>query len=138
MSSVLVHKHLIIRAEVKNPPVNPVYVKDKWLPWLVELIGMKILIGPHAVYHDVVGNRGLTAFAIIETSHIALHVWDEDTPALMQLDIYTCGQLDPMLAASAITEFAPSKIEMKYLDREHGLIEIPMLTDEEIQLVLGD
>ena len=33
------------------------------------------------------GNKGLTAFAIIETSHIAMHIWDEPV-ALLQLDVY--------------------------------------------------
>ena len=37
------------------------------------------------------GNRGVTAFAIIETSHIAMHIWDEPNPALVQLDVYTCA-----------------------------------------------
>ena len=28
------------------------------------------------------GNRGITAVAIIETSHITMHIWDEPNPAL--------------------------------------------------------
>jgi S-adenosylmethionine/arginine decarboxylase-like enzyme len=47
---------------------------------------MKILIGPIAKYLDVPGNRGLTVAAIIETSHIVMHCWDECSPGLMQLD----------------------------------------------------
>jgi S-adenosylmethionine/arginine decarboxylase-like enzyme len=30
---------------------------------------------------------------MIETSHIALHVWDEEDPALIQFDLYTCSTL---------------------------------------------
>jgi S-adenosylmethionine/arginine decarboxylase-like enzyme len=74
----------------------------------------------------VKGNRGLTCVAIIETSHIALHVWDESAPALMQLDVYTCGQLDPYQVVEALKIWEPVKVEMKYLDREHGLIELPL------------
>lgn len=119
------HKHLIIRAEVKNP------IKDeqqaiKWVKDLIEKIGMNVMMGPFAKYLDVAGNRGLTAVAIIETSHIALHVWDEDDPALIQLDVYTCGPLDPYDVVSAIRDFHPVKIEMKYLDREQGLTELPL------------
>ena len=32
--------------------------------------------------------------AIIETSHIAMHIWDEPKPALMQFDVYSCGEFD--------------------------------------------
>ena len=82
---------------------------------------MRILMGPYAVYSDVEGNQGLTAVTIIETSHIALHVWDEAEPALMQLDVYTCGPLDIDRVFESIQEWQPTKIEYKYIDREHGL-----------------
>ncbi len=121
----LFHKHLIIRAELNNPPKCSETIND-WMRTLVEKIDMKILMGPYSVYSDVVGNRGLTAVTIIETSHIALHVWDEDDPALMQLDVYTCSTLDPYDVMDAITEFDPVKVEMKYIDREHNLVEIPL------------
>lgn len=129
----LVHKHLIIRAEIGVPPIDPDYIKNTWMPRLVDTIGMKILEGPFSVYSEMAGNRGLTAVTIIETSHIAMHVWDEDEPAMMQLDIYTCGPLDPYDVVQAIAEFEPSLIEMKYLDREHGLIELPLPTEEEMR-----
>ena len=88
-------------------------------------------MGPYAVYSEVEGNRGITAVAIIETSHIALHVWDEDDPAMLQLDVYTCGPLDPILVVAALDEFDPIKVEMKYLDREHNLVEIPLLVEDD-------
>jgi len=84
------------------------------------------LMGPFAKYLDVKGNRGITCVSIIETSHVALHVWDESDPALMQLDVYTCGPLDPYHVVEALKEWKPVKIEMKYLDREHGLSELPI------------
>ncbi len=82
---------------------------------------MKILMGPYAVYSDMVGNRGLTAVTIIETSHIALHVWDEVDPALMQLDVYTCSTLNTADVFDAIQCWKPSKVEYKYIDRENEL-----------------
>jgi len=121
----VVHKHLIIRAEVKNPLKDELLAMD-WMNKLIDKIGMKVMMGPFAKYLDVAGNRGLTAVAIIETSHIALHIWDEDDPALVQLDVYTCGPLDPYDVVEALREFHPSKIEMKYLDREQGLTELPL------------
>lgn len=83
-------------------------------------------MGPYAVYCDVPGNRGLTAVTIIETSHIALHIWDEASPAMLQLDVYTCGFLDPYDVVESINIMDPVSIEMKYLDREHNLVEIPI------------
>jgi len=119
------HKHLIIRAEVSDPPMTEAGAK-LWMSELIEKIGMKVLMGPYAKYLDVKGNRGLTCVAIIETSHIALHVWDETAPALMQLDVYTCGSLDPYHVVESLRDWKPVKVEMKYLDREHGLSEIPL------------
>ena len=46
---------------------------------------------------------------------------DEAEPALMQLDVYTCSSLDIDDVFSAIQEWEPTKIEYKYIDREHGL-----------------
>ncbi len=121
----LFHKHLIIRAELDNPPKCSEAINE-WMRTLVAKIDMKILMGPYSVYSEMPGNRGLTAVTIIETSHIAMHVWDEEHPALMQLDVYTCSTLDPYDVVAAIEEFAPTNVQMKYIDREHDLIEIPL------------
>lgn len=120
MSKVLEHKHLIIRAELNNPPKCVEAIQD-WMRSLVDTIGMKILMGPYAVYSDMVGNQGLTAVTIIETSHIAMHVWDEEDPGLMQLDVYTCSTLDIDDVFKAIDVFAPVSVEYKYIDRENEL-----------------
>ena len=120
MSHILEHKHLIVRAELFNPPKCVEAIQD-WMKILVDKIGMKILMGPYAVYSDMIGNRGLTAVTIIETSHIAIHVWDEVDPALMQLDVYTCSTLDIEDVFDALKQFDPMMIEYKYIDREHEL-----------------
>ncbi len=119
----LVHKHLIIRAEVNKPPTNPIFI-EAWLLDVVSAIGMKVCKGPIAHYVDMPGNRGVTGVVIIETSHIALHVWDEPNPGLMQLDVYTCGPLDPQIIFDMIEEFDPVQVEYTYLDREKGLTDI--------------
>lgn len=64
-----------------------------WMRSLVESIDMKIIQGPYASYVTKDGNRGLTCIVMIETSHIALHIWDEPSPAEIQFDLYTCGDL---------------------------------------------
>jgi S-adenosylmethionine/arginine decarboxylase-like enzyme len=117
---VLEHKHLIVRAEVNRPPTSEEWAVE-WVRDLISKIGMKALVGPFAKYLDVPGNRGLTVACIIETSHIAMHVWDEPSPALVQLDVYTCGSLDINIIFDELKQFEPEKVEYKYLDREHGL-----------------
>ena len=70
------------------------------------------------------GNRGLTCVTIIETSHVAIHVWDEGAPCLVQLDVYTCGDLNKQIIFDALEKFDPVKIDYKYLDREKEFIEL--------------
>ena len=120
MGNILEHKHLIIRAEITDPPYDAVDIK-RWMKNLVKDIGMNVLMGPYAIYSDMEGNKGLTAVTIIETSHIAIHVWDEDEPALLQMDVYTCSTLNIDDVFKAIEEFKPTKIEYKYIDRENEL-----------------
>ena len=83
------------------------------------------MMGPYAKYCNMEGNRGLTIMAVIETSHIVMHVWDEPHPALMQLDVYSCGEFDEHDICKQIAkDFELSKIEYKYLNRETGLTDI--------------
>jgi predicted flavoprotein YhiN len=77
----------------------------------------------------MIGNRGITGAAIIETSHIVVHFWDEVSPALMQFDVYSCGELDPDKICNKIKkDFNTTKIEYKFLDRENDLSELHTLT----------
>lgn len=125
MAQIIKHKHCIIRAEIGSPPMQKdvEYVKQ-WFKELIEEIGMNILTGPFVEYLDKEGNRGMTGVCIIETSHIAMHIWDETNPGLMQLDVYTCGDLDVNKIFFKLKPFSPLKIEFKYLDRESNLKEV--------------
>lgn len=116
MNPDILHKHLIIRSEVKNPFTNVEKV-DLWLNELTKKLNMKVLLGPFSVYCDRKGNEGVTGFIIIETSHIALHIWDRCNPAIVQLDVYTCGQLNEKVVFDHLLEMNPIKIEWKYIDR---------------------
>lgn len=124
----LVHKHVIIRAEVLNPPTDENLASIS-VKTLIESIGMKILMGPYAKYCTMVGNRGLTVATIIETSHVVMHTWDEYNPAIVQLDVYTCGAFDPRTVFDWLAQYGVLKIDYKYIDREHNLteIEIPFI-----------
>ena len=121
----LIHRHLIVRALVTKPPVNRESAHT-WLCELVELIGMRLLAGPITAYVDTEGNRGVTGVCIISTSHIAVHVWDEPVPAVMQLDVYTCATLDPHAVIRHLDQFLPVSIDTHYLDRDTALSVIPM------------
>ena len=123
-NSLLVHKHLIIRAEALRAPTNEEQLKD-WFEEFIRSINMKLFMGPYVKYCEMPGNRGITAVAIIETSHIAMHIWDEPSPALMQFDVYSCGELNVEDISQKIKEdFDITKIEYKFLNRETGLQDI--------------
>ena len=122
---MLIHRHLIVRATVANPPRDCATVHT-WLTQLCELIGMCLLAGPITAYVDTVGNRGVTGVCIISTSHMAIHVWDESDPAVIQLDVYTCARLDPHAVIRHLQVFEPTHIDTHYLDRDTELSVIPM------------
>lgn len=114
------HKHIMLRGHVQNPPQSEEETIS-WMRHLVDFLGMKILQGPFATYLDVAGNRGLTSVVMIETSHIAFHVWDEQEPALLQFDIYTCGSLDVDGVLEEMDKFFVfTDFEHLVYDREHG------------------
>ena len=118
MGKKIEHNHLLVNAKIKNYPTNPVKVKD-FLTYLVEQIDMKIISGPHAAYVNKTGNRGMTASVMIETSHIAFHVWDEEEPALLQFDLYTCSTLDYKKVLKELDRFFEFKsYEYQLFDRE--------------------
>ena len=89
---------------------------------MIEDIGMNVLYGPKAIYSEKEGNRGLTAFAIIDTSHIALHSWDEESPGMIQLDVYSCAEFEKDTIFNSLKEFSPVHIDYKFLDRSGDFI----------------
>ena len=111
-----VHKHLIIRAEVNRPLVTERSVKQ-WLRNLVKKIDMNIIKGPYAAYVSKEGNCGMTGIVMIETSHIAIHIWDEDKPALVQCDVYSCAEFSSNEVLAEFVSMEPTKIEYMLLDR---------------------
>ena len=118
---IQVHKHLIIRAEANRVPTDEEQLQN-WMREFIDSIDMKILMGPYVKYCTMEGNRGITGIAVIETSHIAIHVWDEPNPALMQIDVYSCAEFDPYVIADKIkNDFDVVKLDYKYLNRETGL-----------------
>jgi S-adenosylmethionine/arginine decarboxylase-like enzyme len=119
---MIFHKHLLVNAKVNNPIQNEDEAID-FLTRLVSEIDMKIIKGPFAHYVDKPGNKGLTAIVMIETSHIAFHIWDEQEPGMLQFDLYTCGSLDVEKALSILNErFSIEHIDWVLVDREDGFV----------------
>ena len=119
---MILHKHLLVNAKVKDP-INSEEQGIDFLTRLVERIDMKIIKGPFASYVDKPGNRGLTAIVMIETSHIAFHIWDEMDPSLVQFDLYTCGKLDLSQVLLAFGEtFNIVSMDYQLFDREDGFV----------------
>jgi S-adenosylmethionine/arginine decarboxylase-like enzyme len=120
---MIYHKHLLVNAKVTNP-VKSEAQGIEFLTNLVEKIDMKIIKGPFASYVNKEGNRGLTGIVMIETSHIAFHIWDEVRPGLVQFDLYTCGELDLQKVLSIFKEtFEVASLEYILFDRENGFVE---------------
>ena len=120
------HKHLIVRADIGWCPQEEDLNKiSDWIRSLIKKIDMKLLAGPYTTYVGEKGNKGMTSVAIIETSHIALHIWDEVSPGLMQLDVYSCADFNPPDVFDKVNElFQTIKMEYKFLDREKELVEV--------------
>lgn len=123
MSPELIHKHLLIRATVKNSPGKD-FDLSAALKQLVNDIDMKIMTGPYAAYCDNEGNRGWSGTCIIETSHIAIHCWDEPNPNVIQLDVYSCREFDLSVVEKWMQQFGIIEIDAKLLDRANGFTHI--------------
>ena len=89
---VPLHNQLLVNGYT-NTPLKNESDAIQWMQSLVDSIDMKTIQGPYASYVTKDGNRGLTCIVMIETSHIALHIWDEPNPSEIQFDLYTCGDL---------------------------------------------
>ena len=106
-----------------TPPTSKRELK-KWLRQLVHDIGMHRIGGPFVRYVNATGNKGLTAVVMIETSHIALHIWEEGEQPYFRFDLYTCGPLKHKEVVELVAKFMNSpKMEWTVYDRERGFEE---------------
>jgi S-adenosylmethionine/arginine decarboxylase-like enzyme len=116
------HHHLIVQAWVRRSLTEPAE-GIAWVTDLLRKLDMTLMLPPQAAYSDIPGNRGLTVVALITTSHISLHFWDEPTPAELQLDVYSCKSYRKEIVFEAIKErFMPVSIRYKFIDRQRSLI----------------
>lgn len=87
--------HLVLDISAINPfwLIGP--NKKEFLGDIIEslccMIGMKILHGP-VIINGKPENPGLTAFCVIDFSHISIHTFTETNEACV--DIFSCKQFD--------------------------------------------
>jgi len=132
------HKHLIIRAEIDEPPeeshMASIFLNDS-INHLIHMLGMKVVLPARSIFIKEKGNEGYTGQAGLETSHIAYHIWNKpnrkimNTPSkgLIQFDLYTCGDLNDKqvrLCQDWVNTFVWSYMDLHVFDRSIGLQEI--------------
>jgi S-adenosylmethionine/arginine decarboxylase-like enzyme len=111
------HLHLLVKGYMKNPPKTEEAVNE-WLTQLVDTVGMKVVAGPTSVYVNEPGNEGVTGTITLATSHAAIHVWDEQKPAMFQFDIYSCKDYDPNIVLEHIDKwFGLQEAYWSFIDR---------------------
>lgn len=94
------HQHLILDAVINKAPKNEDDMKTL-LSHIIREIGMRVADlsngqpNPIAWYCKDEGNEGMTASAILTTSHIVLHVWDNTQPGEIHFDLYSCSDFNP-------------------------------------------
>lgn len=128
MNKELYHQHMLLRAFVYNPPSKEEEL-NQWLTELVGEIGMNVVVPAKSKYVDVTGNRGLTGSINIETSHIAIHIWDEHVPAKIEMDIYSCACFEPETVLKKVDQFNLHKYHMMMVDRNGEQFKVTHQTD---------
>lgn len=122
------HLHLLIRAELYNPPGPEDCEKiNKIMRGMVDHVRMRVMLDPVSAFCTDPGNEGITSTVILTTSHCAMHIWNlpAPDPSVMQFDLYSCAQFDVKEVLSYLSDhFQISKASFKFLDRETGFVEI--------------
>lgn len=117
---MLDHKHLLVKAFVKNPPTDESKMID-WMTRLVANVNMKIVQGPFVKYVTAEGNEGLTGAVCIETSHSSFHCWDKAEKPFIQFDLYSCSCFKPESVLKMFEEFDVVSHEWMFIDRNDNL-----------------
>lgn len=110
------HQHLLIKCWVSNPPKKEEELNE-WFINLVEKVGMKVVAGPTSVYVNEPGNEGLTGTVTLATSHASIHIWDQETPSMIQFDIYSCKCFNLEQVLDCFKPFELIKAEWMMIDR---------------------
>jgi len=80
-------------------------------------VRMVVVAGPSSIYVDEPGNEGITGTVTLATSHAAIHVWDRNSPAMFQFDIYSCSEFTAEEVLEHLDEFGLISCEYIRIDR---------------------
>lgn len=111
------HRHLIVRAHVKNPPQDA-EVLSEWCKRVISDVGMQVIGGPLVVRGEMKDNEGWTAVAILDFSHLSVHTWDRVSPALIEFDLFSCKDFDLNKVLDKINEFDMIYYSYIFVDRD--------------------
>ncbi len=116
------HKHVIFKAKLLNPPTTELQI-HRWIEAIVPEIGMSFFMGPYVKKSELEGNKGITGIAVITTSHIALHTFDnDDGTSDLQLDVYSCKCFDKKVVIDSLKVlYNAVDFEILELDRNNNL-----------------
>ena len=115
------HKHLLINATVKNPIIDA-KLCEKWFRDLVDLIDMKVLVEPKAVYCNTDGNEGVTGTVVIETIFAIPGVGSEIVYAIYSSQIFMLQSIVAAISVfyvgvNFIADLLGTKIDPRTRDR---------------------
>lgn len=117
------HKHLIVRGKMNNR-LNKADVYNL-LNDMVDVLDMELMQGVETnpnVGYEGGDNPGVTGCALITTSHIVIHTWDNDM--YFQFDAYSCKCFKPSKVNRLLQSVGLIAEDMKYFDRAYQIIEI--------------
>ena len=115
------HRHILVTAHGLATPPRTAAAVETWLRELVDLVGMKVLFGPHATRCETDGNEGCTGVVCIETSHASIHVWDTGCVPFAKMDLYSCKHFETQVVLDHFKQFGPEAIDFMVIDRNAGL-----------------
>jgi S-adenosylmethionine/arginine decarboxylase-like enzyme len=114
------HLHVLIKGHLNRPPKDEATLND-WFRRLVTKVRMVVVAGPTSVYVNEPGNEGITGTVTLATSHASIHVWDAESPAMFQFDLYSCSCFSVDEVLDHFAEFEITDAEWMYLDRNEGI-----------------
>jgi len=144
MTTIRPHKHILFDAVITNPPRDEQAMK-LFLSKLITDIDMVVAdLGngqqnPQAWYCEDENNEGMTAQAILTTSHVVLHVWDQIEKPELHFDLYSCSDFDPYFVVEKLHEiFGIVEGSGHIINRRGKEIHKFFILDGKFYLVLND
>ncbi len=109
-------KHLIIEFRGASNLTDHTVAKDVFKRAVEAANATLLSINLHSFKTEDMQEAGFTGVAILAESHMSIHTWPEHNYAA--LDIFMCGDADPLLAIPTLKEhFKPENTEVMLLER---------------------